>query len=74
MHFEMELCKRKEAESVKNLQTTLLQGFADMAKKACFDSAGSASRASICEPEMPAEVKEWKKNHVSLMEKLTNLF
>ena len=56
------------------MNNKVLKGIAAMAKKACYDCSGSASRASICEPEMPNEVKVWKKANMSLMEKLSKNF
>lgn len=51
-----------------------LQYLATMAENACYDCSGTASRISICEPEMPTEVKDWKKTHISLMERLSKSF
>lgn len=47
---------------------------AKMAKKACYDSSGTASRSSMYEPEVQEDVKEWKETHESLLEKISKKF
>ena len=47
---------------------------AKLAKEACYDNSGSASRSSMHEPEEQVEVRTWRETHESVLEKISKRF